>query len=155
TAQQLPAPSADAAAVTTSAPAPADPFMYLKVLLNAQTKLKDLKPGDAVEGKLASDVYWRDRELFPAGSAVHLVVDKLERRRREPNDHWPWVIKVFTPRHENYPTFRSGTIALQQGNEIPLDLSLVSSGKQVFIQAPPAKHKSAALPANAPVAPTA
>src|SRR2546430_6954834 len=39
-------------------------------------------------------------------SPVRLVVDRLEQRRRAPNDHWPWAMKLFAPRHDKYPTFR-------------------------------------------------
>jgi len=56
-----------------------------------------------LQGRLARDFYVGEREVFPAGSPVKLTVGKLERRRREPNDHWPVVIKLFTPRHETYP----------------------------------------------------
>ena len=62
--------------------------------------------------------------MFPAGSRAHLTVGALERRKREPNDHWPGVVKLFTPRHENYPTFES--VSLPEGTEVPLRVSLVS-----------------------------
>jgi len=64
-----------------------------------------------------------------------LMVDTLERRRRVPNDHWPWVIKVFTPRHENYPTFLSGTVSLIDGGGVPLRVSLISINRETEIRA--------------------
>ena len=42
-----------------------------------------------LQGRLSRDFYVGEREVFPAGSPVKLTVGKLERRRREPNDHWP------------------------------------------------------------------
>lgn len=92
--------------------------VYVKVQLGKPVKVSALKPGDVIEGKLAQDVYSGDRELFAAGSQVHLTVDKLGRRRRVPNDHWPWVIKAFTPRHENYPTFQSATVSSPDGKDV-------------------------------------
>ena len=119
----------------------ANDSLYLKVELENPGKVSALKPGDRVAGKLLRNVYSGDHEVFPAGSRVQLTVDKLERRRRVPNDHWPWVIKFFTPRHENYPTFQSGSVFLLSGAEIPLHVSLISLGreKEVHAQAKPAK----------------
>lgn len=109
--------------------------LYVKVQLNSPLKVSALKPGDVVEGKLSRDVYSGDRELFATGSRVRLTVDKLERRRRVPNDHWPWVVNLFTPRHENYPTFRSASVSLPDGREIPLQVSLISIGNEVSVHA--------------------
>ena len=62
--------------------------LYVKVQLDGPVKLSTLKPGDVVGGKLSRSVYANDRLLFPAGSRVRLTVDKLEVRRKAPNDHW-------------------------------------------------------------------
>jgi hypothetical protein len=121
--------------------------VYVKVRLAKAVKISALKPGDVIEGKLTQDVYSGDRELFPVNSPVRLTVDKLERRRRVPNDHWPWVIKVFTPRHENYPTFQSATISLPDGKEIPLRVSLIFINREAEILAQ-AKPKKGAHPAS-------
>ncbi len=104
--------------------------VYVKVQLGKPVKVSALKPGDVIEGKLAQDVYSGDRELFAAGSQVHLTVDKLGRRRRVPNDHWPWVIKAFTPRHENYPTFQSATVSSPDGKDVALRVSLISINRE-------------------------
>jgi hypothetical protein len=120
--------------------------VYVKVRLAKAVKISDLKPGDVIEGKLTQDVYSGDRELFPVNSPVRLTVDKLERRRRVPNDHWPWVIKVFTPRHENYPTFQSATVSLPDGKEVPLRVSLIFINREAEILAQ-AKRKKGASPA--------
>jgi hypothetical protein len=102
-----------------------DSSLYLKVRLDRPVKLSKLKPGDVVQGTLSSDVYSADRELFPAGSHARLTVDHLEKRRRPPDDHWPWVVKAFTPRHQAYPVFTTATVALPAG-EVPLRVSLIS-----------------------------
>jgi hypothetical protein len=109
--------------------------VYVKVRLDKTVKVSALKPGNVVEGKLAQDVYSGDRELFAASSRVRLTVDKLERRRRVPNDHWPLLVTVFTPRHENYPTFRSATISLPDGKEFALHVSLISINREKEIRA--------------------
>jgi len=100
--------------------------LFVKVQLDKSIKLSKLRPGDIVAGTLSEDVYLGDRELLPAGVNVRLVVDHLERRRGIPNDHWPWVIKAFTPRHENYPNFHSASVFLANGHEVPLQVLLIS-----------------------------
>jgi len=104
-------------------------------------KVSKLKPGDVVEGKLCDDVYSGADEIFPSGSRIRLTVDKLGRRRRTLSNYWPWVVKAFTPRHENYPLFDSASILLSDKREIPLRVSLISIGNQVEVHT--AKKKSA------------
>jgi hypothetical protein len=121
--------------------------VYVKVQLAKTVKISALKPGDVIEGKLAQDVYSGDRELFPSGSPVRLTVDKLGRRRRVPNDYWPWVIKVFIPRHENYPTFQSATVSLPDGKEVPLRVSLIFINRETEVLTQ-AKTKKGTRPAS-------
>jgi hypothetical protein len=118
----------------------ANTSLYVKVELDKPLKISKLRPGDAIEGKLARDVYSSDRELFPAGSRVRLTVDHLEKRRRIPNDHWPWVVKAFAPHHEQYPVFTTATIAEATG-ESALHVSLISISRKGEISAQ-AKSKS-------------
>jgi len=117
--------------------------LYIKVELNKSVKSSSLKTGDVVEATLLRTVYSGDRELFPVGSRMRLTVNEVERRRRAPNDHWPWVIQLFTPRHENYPTFQSGSVFLTSGAEIPLRVSLVSITREREIHAQTRLSKSA------------
>jgi hypothetical protein len=119
----------------------ANSSLYVKVQLDKQLKLAKLRPGDVVEGKLARGVYSSDRELFPAGSQVRLSVDHMERRRRTPNDHWPWVVKVFTPRHEQYPVFKTATVSGANG-ESALQVSLISISRKREVNAQAKKKKS-------------
>jgi hypothetical protein len=115
--------------------------LYVKVQLNNPLKLSKLKPGDVVEGKLARDVYSSDRELFPAGSRVSLAVDHLEKRRRAPDDHWPWVVKIFTPRQEKYPVFKTATVSGASGDSM-LQVSLISISRKREVHAQAKKKKS-------------
>lgn len=109
--------------------------LYMKIQLGNVIKVSKLKTGDIVDGKLSQGVYSGDRELFPAGSHIRLTVDKLERVRRVHNDHWPWVITFFTPRHQNSPTFQAASVTLPSGREIPLRVSLISISRERQVNA--------------------
>ena len=149
--------AADNQAGSAQAQVAGNSSLYLKVQLDSPVKVSALGPGQVLEGTLSQDVYSGDRRLFPADSRVRLTVDKLERRRRVPNDRWPWVIKVFTPRHENYPSFHSASLSLAGGAEIPLRVSLISIGPRSEVHPKPGKsaqpaaqsavHAEAASPA--------
>ena len=117
------------------------PGLYVKVQLAKPVKMSKLKPGDVVEGSLSRDVYAADRKLFPAGSRVHLTVDHLEKRKRTPNDHWPWVVKAFSPRHENYPVFKTASVA-EGESEKSLQVSLISESRMRDIRPKAKKSKS-------------
>lgn len=110
--------------------------LYVKVQLDNPWKASKLKPGDVVEGKLARDVYSSNGKLFAAGSPVHLTVDRMEKRRRAANDHWPGVIGLFTPRHENYPVFEIATISAASGeSRLQVTLISISRRREVHAQA--------------------
>ena len=143
-AQVAPSPevSAPAAQAAASATTQAASRLYVKVRLDRKLKVSGLKPGDVVAGKLARAVYSGERELFPVESSVRLTVDRLGRRRRQANDHWPWVVKAFTPGHENYPEFQFATITAP-GGEITLRVALLSIGEQVQVRAQSKNKKHA------------
>src|SRR5262245_36822005 len=90
--------------------------MYVKVQIDPHVKLSKLKPGDEVEGKLSRDVYSDAQKLFSAGSQIRVVVDQMLKRPRQRNDHWPWVVNAFTPRHEKYPVFKTATVSGPEGD---------------------------------------
>lgn len=119
-----------------------DAGAYVKVELSQPVKMAKLKAGDKVEGKLSRDVYSAERKVFSAGSPVRLVVDHLEKRKRIPNDHWPWVVKVLTPRRENYPVFKNATIIQADGGEVSLEASLVSISRVRELRAKKEADKS-------------
>jgi hypothetical protein len=121
--------------VPLPAPTPLASELYVKIQLNRPLKISALKAGDVVEGKLMQDVYSGERKVLVAGSNVRLGVDKLERRRREKNDHWPWVMNLFTPRHENYPVFESAAVSAADGKEVPLHVSLIAINRKVEVRA--------------------
>jgi hypothetical protein len=124
--------------------------LYVKVQLDSQLKLSKLKPGDVVDGKLARDVYSSDREVFPAGSRARLTVDHLEKRRRIPNDHWPGVIKLFTPRHQLYPVFKTAVISGPNG-ETTLQVAVISVSRRREVHAQAKKQGSGPQAGNVEV----
>ena len=117
--------------------------LYLKVVLASPVKMSKLKPGDVIEGRLASDVYSADHKALSAGSHARLTVDHLEKRKRQRNDHWPWVVSAFTPRHENYPIFKTATIT-DGGTEFPLNVSVISESRMRDVHAMAKKAKPGA-----------
>jgi hypothetical protein len=131
-------PAADQAEVAQSAMS-ATESLYIKVRLSEPLKLSKLKPGDTVESKLARDVYSSDRKLFTAGSRIRLAVDRMEERRRIPNDHWPWVVKAFSPRHQKYPVFNAATVSEASG-ESELKVSLVSISRRREVRVQPKRN---------------
>jgi hypothetical protein len=108
--------------------------LYVKVQLARRIKFSKLKAGEIVEGSLARDVYSADRKVYSAGSHVRLSVDHLEKRKRTPNDHWPWVVKAFTPRHETYPIFREAVVERGK-NEETLKVSVIAMSRLREVQA--------------------
>src|SRR5262249_58747181 len=96
--------------------------------------ISKLKPGDVLDGTLARDIYSADQKLFSSGDQVRLTVDHLEKRKRNRTDHWPGVINLFTPRHENYPIFRNATV-IEHGKEQSLQVSMIAAQRMQKVQA--------------------
>ena len=132
----------------------AGPSLYMKVRLDSHLKIKALKPGDTVEGALFQPVYLGSRQLIPVDARVRLIVDHLEKRRRARNDHWPWMVQVFTPRHENYPVFRSASVVLPDGRDLPLQVAFLSIAdeRQVDARRPKSAGAASAITSPAPAA---
>lgn len=128
----------DASAIRPTA---ADSGLYVKVQLAHPVRMTKLKPGEMVEGSLLRDVYSADRKLFPAGTPVRLRVDHLEKRRRAPNDHWPEVVKLFTPRHESFPVFKTATVG-EGESQRSLEVSLISFSRLRDVHAQAKKSKA-------------
>lgn len=116
--------------------------LYLEVQFDRSVKLASLKPGDVAVGKLARDVYSSDRKMFSAGSAVRLVVDHIDRRKKAMNDHWPWVIRAFAPRREKVPSFKEATISIPGFGQTALQVSLISVGTKMPLHAQTDQHHS-------------
>jgi hypothetical protein len=125
-----------------------DSSLYVKVQLDRSLKISSLKPGDIVHGKLANAVYSRDHEVFPAGLPVRLQVNQVARRRRQANDHWPWVVQVFTPRYEKYPVFHLAAVTLPSGPEVQLHASVVFLDREIEVRGHEKKSPSSPSQTN-------
>jgi hypothetical protein len=116
---------------------PRNSDLFLKVELANTIKTSKLHPGDLIWGTVSRDVYSSEQKLIPAGSPIRLTVNKLEKRRRPRNDHWPWVIQAFTPRHENFPIFQSAAVTMPNGSSMPFEVSWFALRRERRINAPP------------------
>ncbi len=116
--------------------------LYMRMEIDKNVRVAALKPGEVLEGKLSQGVYSQYKEIFPSGSIVQLTVDKLEMRRRAKNDHWPWVINVFTPRREKYPTFETAHVMLGNGVQVPIRVDFVSIGRDTELHPKIKKHNT-------------
>jgi hypothetical protein len=65
----------------------------------------------------------------------------MEKRWRVPDDHWPWVVKVFTPRHERYPAFKMATVS-GTTRESALHVSLISISRKREVSAQAKKKRA-------------
>jgi hypothetical protein len=122
--------------------------LYVEVQLAKPMKTAALKPGSTLEGRLVRDVYAGDRDVFPAGSTVLLLVGSLERRKRAHDDRWPGVVGLFTPRHQTYPVFRSASVSLP-GGEVPINVSLISITRPSEVR-PSGKGRKTGAPLASP-----
>ena len=116
--------------------APTDHPKLLYVHLDHQPGFSKLMAGGTLGGELARSVYFGERELFPAGSRIGLVVDRMERRKKErlPDDR-PFVIRAFSRKQESFPIFRSGSIVLPGGAEVPIQASFLKLTRRFEIRA--------------------
>ncbi len=106
------------------------------VTMQGRVTLSKLQPGSSLEGKLNRAVYWRDREMFPIGSLVRLVVDHVEQKKKEAlSDDRPLVIRMFAPKQERFATFRSARVILPDGCEVPLRASFIGLRRRVEVRA--------------------
>ena len=141
-----------AMAQVTGMPANPNAFpLYLNVELDKSVKLSRLNSGDVTVGRLTRDVFSPDGKILSAGSRVSLTVDHLDRKRKLANDRWPWVAKLFLPRHEMFPSFKEMKISGSDGTESRLDVSLISAGRRTEMHPQAPKQNRNAPPAAADV----
>jgi len=118
------------------------------VAMDGRAQLKKTMPGAMLEGKLARSVYWRETEVFPKGSIVRLVVDKIESRKKPyAVDDRPFVIHVFAPRHDLVARFRRVTVLMPDGAEVPLRATFTALSQRAELSA--GKKKSVATKGTA------
>jgi hypothetical protein len=117
------------------------------IAMEGRPQFKKAAPGTRLEGKLARVVYWRNTEVFPKGSTVRLVVDQIELRKKTyaVGDR-PFLIHLFAPRHDIAARFRSVSVLLPGGAEIPLRATFIALTQRAELRA--GKTKPAAKEAN-------
>jgi hypothetical protein len=115
-------------------------FPVIWIAMEGRAQLKKTAPGAMLEGKLARSVYWRETEVFPKGSTVRLVVDKIESRKKAyAVDDRPFVIHLFAPRHDVVARFRSVNVSMPDGREVPLRTSFIALAQRAGLSAETAK----------------
>lgn len=103
--------------------------LFVGVQLDSSVKLSSLKAGDSVEGNLTRDVYSPGSRVYASGSHIRLTVSRVERKRKTPNEKWPWVAKLFLPHHENFPVFNDAAISMPDGTQSAIEASWLSSDR--------------------------
>jgi hypothetical protein len=115
------------------------------IALEGRVKLTKTAPGGTLVGRLMRSVYWRDTEIFPKGSTVRLVVDKIESRKKGHTvDDRPFVIHVFAPRHELVARFRSVNVVMPGGAQVPLRATFIALSQHAKLSAETAKSRAKA-----------
>ena len=106
------------------------------IAMEGRTQLKKGAVGTTLDGKLARSVYWRNTEVFPKGSTVRMVVDRIESRKKSfATDDRPFVIHLFAPRHEVIAHFRSVNVLMPGGAEVPLRATFIALGQRAQLSA--------------------
>lgn len=116
--------------------------LFVKVQLDSSVKLSSLKPGEWVEGNLKGDVYSPENRVFASGSHIRLTVSRVERKRKVPSEKWPWVARIFLPRHENSPIFNDAAISMPDGTTSEIEASLLSSSRMKEVRTPPSRYSA-------------
>jgi hypothetical protein len=103
-------------------------------------KISHLGPGNELDGDLARPLYVVDREVLPAGSHIHLVVETAEKERVHEKkgvaERLDSVRKLGLDRKYDYHlTFRSASLTLPTGSTVPLHVSFIQGGKLVRVEA--------------------
>ncbi len=127
-------------AQSSSSPGTGEIPLFVKVQLDSSVKLSSLKAGESVAGKLTRDVYSPDNRVFVAGSSIQLTVSRVERKRKEPSEKWPWIAKLFLPHHENFPVFNDAAISMPDGTKSVVQTSFLSFNRMKDVKVPPPRH---------------
>jgi hypothetical protein len=133
-----------AASLTPGAPARVEYSVpkgtLLRMSLGGPLKMSHLGSGNQLDGDLARPLYVVDREVLPAGSHIHLVVETVEKARVQENkgvvERLDSVRKLGLDRRYDYHvTFRSASLTLPSGSTLPLHVAFIQGGKLVRLRA--------------------
>ena len=112
----------------------------LRMTLPGPLKMSHLQSGSALDGDLARPLYVVDREVLPAGSHLHLVVESVQKERVQEKkgvaERLDSMRKLGLDRKYDYQvTFRAASLTLPSGATVPLHVSFIQGGKLVRMQA--------------------
>ena len=112
----------------------------LRMTLPGPLKMSHLQSGSELDGGLARPLYVVDREVLPAGSHIHLVVESVQKERVQEKkgvaERLDSVRKLGLDRKYDYQvSFRSASLTLPSGATVPLHVSFIQGGKLVRLQA--------------------
>jgi len=112
----------------------------MRVSTDAPWKPRQLKSGSEIDGALLYSVYVLDREVIPAGSHVHVVVERVGKENDKQKKGIVEKLETVqhfglgNPYHYNL-IFRSAELAMPDATIIPLQLSCVRAGEVVMLHA--------------------
>jgi hypothetical protein len=112
----------------------------LRMTLPGPLKMSQLKAGSELDGELARPLYVVDREVLPAGSHIHLVVESVQKElvqeKKGLAERLDSVRKLGLDRKHDYQVaFRSASLTLPSEATVPLHVSFIQGGKLVRLRA--------------------
>ncbi len=110
-------------------------LLFVEAHLNSPVKFSHLKTGDVLEGEVVRNAFSGYRLMIPAGTRVSLRVTRMERRRKESSDNWPWPAEYFRSKSEKFPTFDLLTASLPAGGIACFPVSLVTAFDEIHLTA--------------------
>jgi hypothetical protein len=112
----------------------------LRMTRSGPLRMSRLQSGSELDGDLARPLYVVDREVLPAGSHIHLVVETVQKERVQEKkgmaERLDSIRKLGLDRKYDYHlTFRSASLTLPTGSTVPMQVSFIQGGKLVRLQA--------------------
>src|ERR1700675_201191 len=112
---------------------------FLRMTMGGPLKMSRLGSGNELDGELARPLYVVDREVLPAGSHIHLVVETVEKERVQEKkglaERLDSARKLGLGRKYDYHvTFRSASLTLPSGSTLPLRVTFIQGGKLVRLE---------------------
>jgi len=112
----------------------------VRAALSGPVKVSHLKPGSELEGKLVYPVYVFDREAIPAGSAVRIVVDSVEKKKSSKKKDFMERLETvrslgFDRKYVYDVKLRSSSLTMRDGSAVPIRAQLIQAGQVVQVRA--------------------
>ena len=105
----------------------------LRLTMSAPVKPAHLKAGGDIDGELSRPVYVYDRQVIPAGTHVHAVVQSVDKQKVQKRgfiEHLQTVRSLGLNRKYEYNVnFQSAVLTPPSGNALPVELKFVDAGE--------------------------